>query len=374
MRRLKRPECIASVTQAVAGSTRLAEATTLTSSSRPLVKTVDPYVELKRVVAERGLLERDPRRQLLPGAGHVLLLAIVVAGVAFTRGTWWVLFLAAPAALLFGQIGFLAHDATHNQILNTSRANYVLSVLLFNLCLGGSRGWWAERHNTHHAQPNRLGVDPDIEGGVVAVSADQARAARGFVRFMIRHQGGTIAPLLSLSALQIRAYSALFIRARSLRHPVAELSLFAVHYALYFSGLIFVLGVGGGLLFAAIHQLLLGLYLGGAFLPNHFGMTVLTDEKLDFLPRQVVTARNLRAGRVTDYFFGPLGAQIEHHLFPAMPRHNLRKAGPLVRRVCEEQGIAYRETSPWQAFCQVYGHLRTVARATGGLRAALISD
>ena len=329
-----------------------------------VMKRSDPYVELKRVIVGRGLLARSPRRQILPSAGHALLLAAVVVGIAFTRGSWWVLLLTAPAALLFGQIGFLAHDATHNQILNTSRANYILSVLLFNLCLGGSRGWWAERHNTHHAQPNRLGVDPDIEGGVIAVSDRQARESRGFVRFMIRHQGSTIAPLLSLSALQIRAYSALFIKARSLRNPRAELALFGVHYALYFTGLIFVLGVGGGLLFAAVHQLLLGLYLGGAFLPNHFGMTVLMPgDQMDFLPRQVVTSRNLRAGRVTDYFFGPLGCQIEHHLFPAMPRHNLRAAGPIVRQVCAEQGILYRETSPWEAFGQVYRHLRTVGRA-----------
>ncbi len=192
---------------------------------------------------------------------------------------------------------------------------------------------------------------------------------------MIRHQGGTIAPLLSLSALQIRAYSAIFIKARSLRHPLAELALFGVHYTLYFGVLILTLGVGGGLLFAAVHQLLLGLYLGGAFLPNHCGMTVLKPgDQMDFLPRQVITARNLRASRVTDYFFGPLGCQIEHHLFPAMPRHNLREAGPIVRRVCEEQGIAYYETSPWEAFCQVYRHLRAVARTAGQLRPALSAD
>jgi fatty acid desaturase len=339
------------------------------ASARPLPPpAADPYVALKRTIASRGLLQRSPRRQLFPTAGHLTLLAVVVLGITFTRGTWWVLLFSAPAALLFGQIGFLAHDATHNQILNTSRANYVLSVLLFNLCLGGSRGWWAERHNTHHAQPNRLGVDPDIEGGVVAVSGDQAREARGFVRFMIRHQGSTIAPLLSLSALQIRAYSALFIRAKALRHPRVELGLFLVHYALYFTALILALGVGGGLLFAAVHQLLLGVYLGGAFLPNHFGMTVLqpSDDQMEFLPRQVITSRNIRAGRVTDYLFGPLGCQIEHHLFPAMPRHNLRAAGPIVRRVCEEQGILYRETSPLEAFRQVYLHLRSVGRAASG--------
>ncbi|MBJ7594401.1 MAG: acyl-CoA desaturase [Candidatus Dormibacteraeota bacterium] len=338
-----------------------------------VMKPADPYVELKRVIAGRGLLERSPRRQIVPSAGHALLLAAIIVGITFTRGTWWVLLWTAPAALLFGQIGFLAHDATHNQILHTSRANYILSVLLFNLGLGGSRGWWAERHNTHHAQPNRLGVDPDIEGGVVAVTDSQARESRGFVRFMIRNQGRTIAPLLSLSALQIRAYSALFIKARSLRNPRAELALFAVHYAVYVTALVFVLGVGGGLLFAAVHQLLLGLYLGAAFLPNHFGMTVLMPgDQLDFLPRQVVTARNLRAGRVTDYFFGPLGCQIEHHLFPAMPRHNLRAAGPIVRQVCQEQGILYRETSPREAFAQVYRHLRSVGRAA--IRPAQVAE
>ncbi len=353
------------MSQTVSSATRPAlEAPVVVQAHDDVAKVADPYVELKREISSRGLLVRSPRRQILPTAGHVLLLAIVLCGVMFTRGTWWVLLLTAPAALLFGQIGFLAHDATHNQILNTSRANYVLSVLLFNLGLGGSRGWWAERHNTHHAQPNRLGVDPDIEGGVVAITGKQAREADGFVRFMIRHQGTTIGPLLSLSALQIRVYSALFIRARSLRNPRAELSLFAVHYAVYLTALILAMGVGGGLLFAALHQLLLGLYLGVAFLPNHCGMAVLMPgDQLEFLPRQVVTSRNLRAGRVTDYFFGPLGAQIEHHLFPAMPRHNLRAAGPIVRRVCREQGIPYSETSPWGAFTQVYRHLRAVGRA-----------
>lgn len=325
---------------------------------------VDAYVQLKRLVTDRGLLERSPSRQIAPAAGHVMLFAVTVVGIVLTRESWWALVFAAPAALLFGQLGFLGHDAAHNQIFRTSRANYVLSLLLFNLCAGGSRGWWAERHNMHHAQPNRIGSDRDIEGGVVAVYEEEARSSRGFSRFMIRHQAATIAPLLSLSVLQMRAYSARFLGERTLRHPRAELGLGLLHYTLYFGGLTIALGVGRGLAFAAVHQLLLGLYLGGAFLPNHTGMTVLQPgEELDFLHRQVVTARDIRASRATDYFFGPLSCQVEHHLFPAMPRHQLRKAAPLVRRVCAEQGIEYRETSPWQAFRQVYDHLRTVARS-----------
>jgi fatty acid desaturase len=329
----------------------------------------DAYAQLKRLVSRSGLLERRPSHALRTVAGILVLLSIIVAGIALTRGSWWVLAWGVPAALLFGQIGFLAHDAGHNQIFRTSRANYNLGLLLFNLCLGGSRGWWADKHNAHHAQPNRIGTDPDIEGGVVAVFADEARAARGFTRFMIRHQAATIGPLMSLSALQIQAYSVLFLRERSLRHPRRELGLLAAHYALYFGALVAVLGAGRGLAFAAVHQMLLGIYLAGAFLPNHTGMRILApDADADFLHRQVLTARNLRAGRATDYFFGALSCQVEHHLFPAMPRRNLRKAAPIVRAFCAAEGIAYCETSPWEAFRQVVHHLREVAKVAGGRR------
>ena len=44
------------------------------------------------------------------------------------------------------------------------------------------------------------------------------------------------------------------------------------------------------------------------------------DDRLDFLRRQVLTSRNVRGGRFTDFALGGLNYQIEHHLFPSMPR------------------------------------------------------
>lgn len=336
----------------------------------------DAYAQLKRAVSDRGLMARSGRNAIVPMAGIVVLLAVTVVGVVLTRGSWWALAWTGAAALLFGQLGFLAHDAVHNQFFTTRRANDGMGLVLFNLCLGGSRGWWADKHNAHHAQPNRRGTDPDIEGGVVAVCSEEARGAQGFTRFMIRHQGTTIAPLLTLSILQIHAYSAKFMTHRSLRHPRLELGLMAAHYTLYLGGLTLAFGVAHGLLFAAVHQLLLGLYLGGAFLPNHIGMSILApDTEMDFLHRQVLTARNIRGGRVTDYIFGSLSCQVEHHLFPTMPRQNLRRATPIVRRFCADQGIDYRETSPWVAYRQVFEHLRAVACAAGaGLQPPVLGE
>ena len=323
----------------------------------------DDYAELKRLIAGRGLLERTPHLYL----GHVvtlsLLSAVVLVGLVLTRGSWWVLAWAAPAAFLFGQLGFLAHDAAHNQILRSSRRNYVLGLLLFNLFLGGSRGWWADKHNIHHAYPNRLGTDPDIDGGVIAVSREQAAQARGWTRLFMRHQAGAIWPLMSLGVLQIHLQSIAFLSRRAVRNAGMEAALLLAHYTVYLGGLILLLGVRRGLLFALVNQMLLGVYLGGAFLPNHTGMTALQpDEQMDFLRRQVLTARNIRTSRVADYLLGALSCQIEHHLFPAMPRYRLRQAAPVVRQFCRERGVSYRETGMLEAYVEVYRHLDAVAQ------------
>ena len=82
-----------------------------------------------------------------------------------------------------------------------------------------------------------------------------------------------------------------------------------------------------------------------------------TDE-MGFLRRQVLTSRNLSGPSLTGFLFGGLDTQIEHHLFPSMPRANLRRARKLVRPFCTEHRIAYAEQSPWRAYREVLGHLR----------------
>jgi len=115
--------------------------------------------------------------------------------------------------------------------------------------------------------------------------------------------------------------------------------------------------------FILIHQGLFGMYLGCSFAPNHKGMPMLgEDEKLDFLRRQVITARNIRGGWFTDFALGGLNYQIEHHLFPSMPRPSLRYAQAPVRAFCAEHGIAYAETGFFASYGQVLRHLHT----TGG--------
>jgi fatty acid desaturase len=115
------------------------------------------------------------------------------------------------------------------------------------------------------------------------------------------------------------------------------------------------------LAFVVVQQGLFGLYLGCAFAPNHKGMPTLTQaDELDFLRRQVLTSRNVRGSWPVDWLLGGLNYQIEHHLFPNMPRPNLRRAQPLIRAFCQDHGLLYAEASLVGSYAQALRHLHTV--------------
>lgn len=141
-----------------------------------------------------------------------------------------------------------------------------------------------------------------------------------------------------------------------------EATLLVSHVAAYATLLLTTMSPGRALVFAAIHQALFGLHLGMAFAPNHKGMEMPdpAGEPWGHLRRQVLTSRNVRGGALTDWFLGGLNYQIEHHLFPSMPRPHLRLAQPLVRAHCQDVGIPYTETGLVDSYRQALSHMREV--------------
>jgi fatty acid desaturase len=82
------------------------------------------------------------------------------------------------------------------------------------------------------------------------------------------------------------------------------------------------------------------------------------DSERPFAERQVITSRNVAGGRCTELMLGGLNYQIEHHLFPGMPRPNLPKAQGLIRSYCADNDLEYREDSLIGSFRQALADLR----------------
>jgi fatty acid desaturase len=327
----------------------------------PRARRWSEYTQLSRQIKQAGLLERRRGWYAAKIGINLALLAGGWAAFAILGESWWQLVTAAYLAVVFTQLAFVGHDAGHRQIFRSRRANNLIGLVHANLLVGISFGWWVAKHDRHHSNPNHEDLDPDIDIPALAFTTGQAREKRGLARMVARYQAYLFFPLLLLEAAQLHVASAKAIVRDTGRATVVEALLLLLHVVGYLTALLLVLSPLQAAVFIVVQQGLFGLYLGCSFAPNHKGMPTLTDaEELDFLRTQVLTSRNVRGSRLVDFLLGGLNYQIEHHLFPNMPRPNLRRAQPLVRAFCQEHDLPYTEATMFGSYAEAIRHLHSV--------------
>ena len=324
------------------------------------------YTDLSQMVTGSGLMRRRYGYYWAKLIAAPIALAGVLVVFVLVGDTWWQLFTAGVLAVLLTQVAMLGHDAAHRQIFRSGRWNDWTSLVVGNLLVGMSYGWWQHKHTRHHANPNKVGSDPDIELPVISFTPEQAdrrRASRsGPLRWLIAHQGVLFFPILLLEGLSLHASSVrrVFSREHLRRRPV-EIAFLAVRIIGFIVLVFLVLSPGIAFAFLAVQLGLFGVYMGMSFAPNHKGMPLVPAEaKFDFLRRQVLMSRNVRGSRLLDTVMGGLNYQIEHHLFPSMPRPHLRRASGMIREFCAEHGVVYTETGLWQSYGIVVRYINRV--------------
>jgi fatty acid desaturase len=319
------------------------------------------FAELSRKIRDGGLLARRRGYYTIKIAATVCALGALISAAVVLGNSWWNLVVAGGLAFVLVQLGFLCHDAGHRQIGKHRWANDAIGLVLTNLFTGFSFGWWLNKHNRHHAYSNRLDKDPDLVPGALAYAPAHVEARGRFGRWFARTQALSVVPLMFLEALNLHVASMRSLAQRRDRAALLEAGLLTVHAGIFFVAPFLVLSPIRAAIFIAVTQSLFGFYLGASFITNHVGMPTLTgSDDLGFLRRQVLTSRNLSGRALTGFLFGGLDTQIEHHLFPSMPRANLRRAREVVRPFCAERRITYAEQSPWRAYRDVVRHLRAV--------------
>ncbi|WP_049576540.1 fatty acid desaturase family protein [Streptomyces sp. SBT349] len=344
------------------------QASALTAPPRPRTKPADEFSPLLREIKGQDLLNRRIGWYVARIGLNSLVLAAIVSAVLLVGDSWWTLLLAVPLALFSTRTAFFGHDAGHAQIASTRRVNRLIGLWHGNLLLGMSSAWWNDKHNRHHANPNHTDKDPDVGEGVLVWTQMQAEKREGVGRWLTMNQAWLFFPLLLLEgfALKVASVRMVFSSAgweRQGRARALEISLMAVHFAAYVTLLGVAMSPGKAVLFALIHHMLFGLHLGCVFAPNHKGMEMpdpAAEQRWGHLRRQVLTSRNVRGGPVTDWMMGGLNYQIEHHLFPNMPRPNLRRARPTVLQYCAANGLPYAETGLIDSYGQALRYMHEV--------------
>ena len=326
---------------------------------------VASYSVVLKQVRQEGLLNR--RRRFYVSVFGLLVLAMGAAwtGFALLGDTWFQLLIAAVLGVVLTQVAFLAHEASHRQIFKTRGANDWSGRVLAAGVVGISYAWWMDKHTRHHNDPNTKGKDPDIEVDTISFLEEDAAEATGVRAWITRRQGYLFFPLLTMEGINLHARSigTLFAR-RTIKGRWVELALLGARFGAYLGVLFWFLPVGMAFAFLGVQLAVFGIYMGASFAPNHKGMPVVPrDSALDFFQKQVLTSRNIRGGSFVNNAFGGLNFQIEHHLFPDMPRPHLRRAAVIVKEHCERLRVPYTEVGVTASYSAVVSYLNRVGLA-----------
>jgi fatty acid desaturase len=292
-------------------------------------------------VRNLGLLRRRTGFYWMMFSILVVATGGAVTGFVLLGDSWYQLLIAGALGIILTQFAFLAHEASHRAVFESGKANDRAGRILANLFVGISYSWWMTKHSRHHANPNVIGKDPDIEVDVIRFTEEDASKVNRLTALITRKQGYLFFPLLMLEGLNLHGHGfrTVFGRGKVDKRWV-EISMLTTRIVLYVAAIF---------------------YMGASFAPNHKGMPQLPHEsKVDFLRRQVLTSRNIRGGTFMDTFMGGLNYQVEHHLFPNMARPNLRKAQEITKEYCESHNILYTETSLFESYGIVVAYLNRV--------------
>jgi fatty acid desaturase len=330
------------------------------------------YAELRGAVVAAGLLERAYGYYAWRAA---LSFAIFFLGISLA-------FLVDPSApalvaialvIAFGsvQVALIGHDAGHLAIFAGQRANAALGSLCWSLSLGISFWYWQDRHTRHHAATNDAAGDPDLQwAGLVAYSEEIAASRPSRRTWLTRYQA-ILGPLYTLFlpfAFRVEGWQFTNSNLRGTGRQQIEVGLMVLSSIAW---LVPTVTLGWWWLEVfVLSQSLAGLYLSLAIAPNHKGMPIWpAGTQLSFLERQVLSSRNLSPNRLWDFVFGGLNYQVEHHLFPNMPRVRFSQARALVKPFCIAHQLPYTEMGAFASYQLVIAELRRVGRTAASLSA-----
>ncbi|XP_038551072.1 acyl-CoA Delta-4 desaturase-like [Micropterus salmoides] len=295
--------------------------------------------------------------------GHILLLdALAWLMVSHWGTSWTMTFLCAVIlATAQSQAGWLQHDFGHLSVFKKSSWNHLVHKFVIGHLKGASANWWNHRHFQHHAKPNVFTKDPDINMMDMFVLGTTQPVEYGIKKIKslpYNHQHQyfhLIAPPLLLPVF----YHINIVQTMISHRLWVDLAWFMSYYVRFMYFYVPLYGVFGSMGLLLFVRFLESHWFVWVTQMNHLPMEIDHEKHRDWLSIQLQATCNIEQSFFNDWFSGHLNFQIEHHLFPTMPRHNYYLVAPRVRALCKKHGIPYQEKTLWRGFADITESLKS---------------
>nr|BDV32468.1 fatty acid desaturase delta4 desaturase [Cololabis saira] len=323
---------------------------------------VQDFDALREQAVEEGLFQATPLFFCLH-LGHILLLEALAWLTVWMWGTSLVPTLLCTVMLTTAQAqaGWLQHDFGHLSVFKKSKWNHLVHKFVIGHLKGASGNWWNHRHFQHHAKPNIYSKDPDInmmELFVLGAIQPVEYGTKKIKHMPYNHQHRyffLVGPPLLIPVF----YNFNIFKTMIMRRDWVDLAWWVTFYVRFFSTYVPLYGLLGALVLTTIIRFLESHWFVWVTQMSHLPMEMDHENHQEWLSTQLHATCNIETSFFNDWFSGHLNFQIEHHLFPRMPRHNYHLVAPKVRALCEKHGIPYQMKGLWRGMADVVSSLKT---------------
>nr|XP_001496835.3 fatty acid desaturase 2-like protein FADS2P1 isoform X1 [Equus caballus] len=321
---------------------------------------VEDFQELRRKLEDMNMFNANLGFFFLHFA-QILILEALAWLMLWHFGNGWCITIFTSFLLTISQAqsGFLQHDAGHLSIFKKSNWNRLMHKFLICHLKAMSRNWWNSGHWQHHVKTNIYHKDPDVNllplflvGDLQAVECGKKKIK--YINYEKQHLYFYMVLPFTMPIYSHFLTMWQIVRQRCWE-DVAWISTFYIRFFITFGPFY---GIFGTVCLIYLVKSLESPWITYVTQMSHLSMQMSREENRDWVSTQVLASCNVEQSFFNDWFTGHLNFQIEHHLFPTMPRHNYHKVAPLVRSLCAKHGLQYVNKPMLKAFGDIVRALK----------------
>ncbi|KAF9891744.1 hypothetical protein FE257_003225 [Aspergillus nanangensis] len=281
------------------------------------------------------------------------------------------------------QLVFTAHDAGHMGITHNFHVDSVIGIIIADYLGGLSLGWWKRNHNVHHIVTNAPEHDPDIEhmpffaishrflNSLRSTYYDRLMDFDAAAKVFLPYQNYLYYPILLFGRFNLYRLSWEYLvmgqapkKGPAWWHRWFEIAGQVFFWTWFGYGILYctIPNWSGRFTFIMIsHMVTAPLHVQITL--SHFAMSTADLGVHESFPQKMLrTTMDVDCPTWLDFFHGGLQFQAIHHLYPRIPRHNLRRTQKLIMEFCRDTGIPYAVFTFYDGNKEVIGKLADVAK------------
>lgn len=334
------------------------------------------YRKLHNQFSKMGLFEDKGHAVIYIFISIFIMMSLCVYGVIWSDSMLVHLGCGALLGMAWIQSAYLGHDSGHYQIMSSPAYNKVAQILTGNCLTGISMAWWKWTHNAHHIACNSLDHDPDLQhipvfavsnkffNNMTSVFYGRKMDFDSVARFFVSYQHLTYYPVMVVARINLYVQTLLLLFNPKRKVINRGLNIMGIMvFWTWYPLLVSCLPTWEERIMFVLASFVVTAFQHIQFTLNHFSADVYIGQPLgnDWFEKQTFGSIDISCASWMDWLFGGLQFQLEHHLFPRLPRCNLRKVAPVVKDLCKKHNLPYRSLSFWEANVSTLKTLRDAA-------------